>query len=563
MAMSGLLKSKNTLRPSGTGSRFFHWFPWVWLVVAYCTTMLVLCLYGRAYIDSDMSSEMILANLLQQEGGMLTTSWWYSTELRVFCLQPFYRIGLLFFPHDWYAARMVGQGLCMLVLIGSYLYVGHGLRLKNCGAWGAAALACPFGTWYLWYGPYGGYYLPHMIWILLSFGAMLHGMRGVRGKSAAVHGLVLLASSLISGLNGIKGIMGFYLPMIVVALVALGLQWHQEPSSFPRREGYLLGGSLAALAFAGGGYIVNSTVLAAGHSFANYNESVWGTFDLQTLLVRWQEFLSLFGYPTDTFLQIRVSLFSVQGILGAFSLLIIAAILFSLVRLLVRWKELCPIQRIAPLLLAAILGVQGIVFVCAQSAQGLNASYWLTVMPFVFPVLQLEGQTEHFRLRFTRRLAAIACCVCFAATSIQTVQQFFTQGMRTNPHLQQVCTWLENEGYTQGYSTFWNGNVLTEWSNGTIEMWVTKDFNTMNPHTWLQKTSHSAPPEGSLFLLTTKEELETMNLSQLYWWSDVVYEDGEEQQDASKRYIVMQYSSYEDMMSAIQGAQSWNESNGG
>lgn len=557
--MSGLLKSKNTLPPSGTGNRFFRWFPWVWLVAAYCITMLVLCLYGRAYIDSDMSSEMILANLLQQEGGMLTTSWWYSTELRVFCLQPFYRIGLLVFPHDWYAARMVGQGLCMLALIGSYLYAGHGLQLKNCGAWGAAALACPFGTWYLWYGPFGGYYLPHMIWILISFGAMLHWMRGVRGKRAVVHGLALLASSLISGLNGIKGIMGFYLPMIVVALVALGLQWHLEPSSFPRREGYLLGTSLAALAFAGGGYIVNSTVLAAEHSFANYNQSVWGTLDLQTLLVRWQEFLSLFGYPTDTFLQISVSLFSKQGILAAFSLLIIAAILFSLVRLLLRWKELHPIQRIAPFLLAAIFGIQGTIFVCAQGTQGLNASYWLTVMPFVFPVLQLEGQTEHFHLRFTRRVAAIACCVCFAATSIQTVQQFFTQGMRINPHLQQVCTWLENEGYTQGYSSFWNGNVLTEWSNGTIEMWVTKDFNTMTPHPWLQKTSHSAPPEGPLFLLTTKEELESMNLSQLYWWSDVVYEEGEEQPDASKRYIVMQYSSYEDMMSAIEGAQSWNE----
>ena len=62
-----------------------------------------------------------------------------------------------------------------------------------------------------------------------------------------------------------------------------------------------------------------------------------------------------------------------------------------------------------------------------------------------------------------------------------------------------------------------------------------------------------------MFLLTTKEELESMNLSQLYWWSDVVYEEGEEQSDASKRYIVMQYSSYEDMMSAIEGAQSWNE----
>lgn len=158
-------------------TQFFRLFPWCWLVAAYVITVSVLCLRGRGYIDSDMASEMVLADLLNREGGLLSTNWWYSTELRVLCLQPFYRVGLLLFPHDWYAARMTGQALCMLALIAAYLYVGHGLRLKNCGAWGAAALACPFGVWYLWYGPFGGFYLPHMIWVLLSFGAMLHLVR--------------------------------------------------------------------------------------------------------------------------------------------------------------------------------------------------------------------------------------------------------------------------------------------------------------------------------------------------------------------------------------------------
>lgn len=50
---------------------FFEIFPWMWLVAAYCATFGVLALYGRPYIDSDMSSEMILADLLNQEGGLL------------------------------------------------------------------------------------------------------------------------------------------------------------------------------------------------------------------------------------------------------------------------------------------------------------------------------------------------------------------------------------------------------------------------------------------------------------------------------------------------------------
>lgn len=539
--------------------RFFRWFPWIFLVAAYGITMAVLCLHGRAYIDSDMASEMVLADLLNKEGGLLSTNWWYSTELRVFCLQPFYRLGLLLFPQDWYAARMVGQGLCMLSLLGSYLYVGHGLKLRQCGVWGAAVLACPFGTWYLWYGPFGGYYLPHMIWILLSFGAMLHLVYHAKGKTLLLHAGILLASSGVSGLNGIKGLMGFYLPMLLAALVALGLQWHRQPEHCPRAELHLLGVSAAATVVAGIGYLLNSTILAAGHTFSNYNEQVWQALDVGNLIVGWQNFLSLFGYPADSFLPGNTQLFSLVGILGAFGVLTAGAIIFALVRLLFRWQELQSLQRTAPFLLAGIFVVQGLIFACVSDPQTLNASYWLTVAPFVFPVLQLEGETEHFHLKFSRRAAAVACCVCFAATSISTVQRFWEQGMRSNPHLQKVGSWLQEQGYTQGYSTFWNGNVLTEWSDGAIEMWVTEDFHTMQPSAWLQKTSHEQPPEGPVFLLTTMDELGSMDLSQLYWWSNVVYEEGEEVQNRTKRYVVMEYKDYDDMMAAVHGAQSWAE----
>src|SRR5699024_6458265 len=89
--------------PQGKSSRnrFFQIFPWIWLIVAYLGTILIMCICCRGYIDSDMSSEMILADLLNQEGGLLSTNWWYSTELRCFCLQLFLRPGLFLFPHNW------------------------------------------------------------------------------------------------------------------------------------------------------------------------------------------------------------------------------------------------------------------------------------------------------------------------------------------------------------------------------------------------------------------------------------------------------------------------------
>ena len=82
----------------------------------------------------------------------------------------------------------------------------------------------------------------------------------------------------------------------------------------------------------------------------------------------------------------------------------------------------------------------------------------------------------------------------------------------------------------------------------------------MKPYKWLQKASHSEPPEGEVFIITTKEELESMNLSQLYWWSNVVYEEDDSQATSEVgHYLVMTYKNYDEMMNAIHGAQSWEQ----
>lgn len=537
--------------------RFFRLFPWIWLAAAYCVTMAVLCLHGRNYIDSDMASDLVLAELLNQEGGILSTQWWYSTELNVFCEQLVYRLGLALFPQNWYAARMLGQAILLLLLIVSYLYVGHGLRLKNCGVWGAAALACPFGVCYLWYALLGGFYLPYMTLLLVGFGALAHLLRPGAGRTRILHGVLLAVSSLMFGMNGLKGFMGFYIPMVLTAAVALALQWHLQPKQCPRQERCLVLFSLAAFLTAGIGYGIYSLVLMPTHKGLSYDSRLWNTLSLDALLSKMTDFLSLFGYPIDSSVGGEVSLFSAEGILCAFGIVTAGAIAFSLVRLLWRWKELDSIQRLAPLLFGAAWLVQSMIFAWTGKLTDTSPYTGLTILPLVFPVLQLEGETEHFRIPHARRAAAMAFCACFLAVSVGSGIRYFSSGYRTNPHLAEVCSWLEDQGYTQGYATFWNGNVLTEWSDGQIEMWVTGNFNTLEPYRWLQKTSHEAPPEGPVFLLTTMEELNSMDLSQLYWWSNVVYEDGEEIADRNKRYVVMEYNNYDDLKAAIAGAQSW------
>ena len=84
--------------------RRFHWLPWLVLAAAYLFTVGFQALYGMHNLNADNSSEMVLADLLNEEGGFLSTNWYYSTELRVVSPVPVYQLGLL--PFDsWHMAR--------------------------------------------------------------------------------------------------------------------------------------------------------------------------------------------------------------------------------------------------------------------------------------------------------------------------------------------------------------------------------------------------------------------------------------------------------------------------
>ena len=67
--------------------------PWLWLAAGYVLDMWFQLVPGKWIVDSDLASEMMLTKILNQEGSILSHSWFYSTELRVVNMQWFYRLG--------------------------------------------------------------------------------------------------------------------------------------------------------------------------------------------------------------------------------------------------------------------------------------------------------------------------------------------------------------------------------------------------------------------------------------------------------------------------------------
>lgn len=481
--------------------------PWLWLAGAWAFGVVFMLLYGRSLLDSDMASEMILAAQLNREGGFLSSAWYYSTELRVFCQQLLFKLGLWVFPQNWHAARILAQAILSALTAASALYFLYGASLRKSAPWLAGILLCPFGFWQLFHCVFGGFYFVHMIFVMLSMGLVLRLVRQTGTTRRKVLRVVLLAAlAFAAGLNGVRILMNLYAPLAAAALVMLAWRWHAAPLRRPRSVPRVrfAAASLWAAVWALAGYAVNAGVLAGQYTFSDQGQRGWTSLDFSRLLTTWADFLALFGYPGDRGAldyTDPVPLFSTVGLLGAVGLLIALVLIAATVQLVRCRRDLCFEHGAVLAVFLSCLLVDGMAFAFLNDMIGINGSYWLPVVPLALAVLGVAGENVPLRKGLPRRGLALGLAAAFVCVSISTTLRFVEEPPRGDPHLETISDWLVENGYTQGYATFWYGNVLTELSDGQLEIWTVDDMTRMNLHEWLQSCEHQNPPQGEVFLL--------------------------------------------------------------
>lgn len=503
--------------------------PWAWLFGTWLFGVLFMLAYGHSLLDSDMASEMVLANQLNKEGGFLSAAWYYSTELRVFCEQLLFKLGLWVFPDNWHAARMLAQAVLSAMTALSGLYFFYGASLRKSAPWLAGALLCPFGFWQLFHCVFGGFYYVHMIFVMLSMGLVLRIVSQTGVSRRTVLRVVLLTLlAFAAGLNGVRILMNLYAPLAAAALVLLARRWFRAPLQRPRSipQVRLAAAALWAAFWSACGYAFNTKVLAVTHTFSDQGQRSWTVLDPGRLLQAWADFLTLFGYPGDRGLldyNDPVPLFSLPGVLGAVGLLTALVLAVATVHLLVRRRGLSFVHGAVLAVFLSCLLVDGIAFAFLNDMIGINGSYWLPVVPLAFAVLGIEGETCPLRREIPRHWASVAFAAALLCTSVSTTVQFVKEPPRGDPHLETVCNWLVDNGYTQGYATFWYANALTELSDGRLELWTVDDMTRMNLHEWLQDMGHNILPGGEVFLVidptVPRDDLPYLDMTQ------VVYED--------------------------------------
>lgn len=530
----------------GTLHKVWQSLLWLWMAAAYLFDLWYQLVPGKWIVDSDLASEMILSDLLNKEGTIISHNWFYSTELKVVNLQWFYRLGLLIFPNDWHLARTFGMAITLALFAAAMLFFVKCAGLGRAGLWMVGTLLWPFGQHYLVYAIYGGYYLVYTFFYMLVLALVLRSLNADK-KHCALQWVLACVITAVAGMNGVKQLMVFHAPLCLAAAILLVLALHscgktnwKAALDACRKEVRLLAASLVTAVAAAAGYFVSNAVLSRMYDFKSYNFIVWNRdedwFTLDRILM---DFFHEFGYENGS------GVFHFGGIAAAVGLLLGCWMFFCIVRLLLRLDKLERNDKLLVLLLVAMLAVCGVAYTYFHEYY---LYFWLMNMPVAIAVMAVEIKTEDFHILGARQLLGVGLAVCFTLCAVSTVRQEQEHPYLAHKGLNTAAEWLVDNGYTQGYSTFWNGNAMTELTSGKLEVWTLQSLDRDDVPNWLQPKSHlTTDPEHPFLLIDTETDGPAEN-AKLIQYGDCteVYNDG--------RYVIYDFADADALHAAAQAA---------
>lgn len=497
-------------------SIFQNIFPWLILFLTYSLSILFFHRFGRNYLDADMASEMVLADILKSEHSILSVNWFYSTELRIVNQSQLFKFLLYLFPNNWHLVRTLSQAILLGLTALAYLFMMSAGEWKRESIYFASILMCPFGFWYMFHGTFDGFYLTYMIFIMISVGLVNRLLRSA-SKHKKISFLILLSTfAFLFCLQGVRMLMNLYIPLILTAVLLLYCSCRKADKNgsdeFSQRTSiHLCLYGLILFFSAGIGYLINSKILIKSFPYITLKDTVWLPFSLQNISQALSAFFELFGYATDDFFGISPKVFSLAGICATFGILFILILIVSMIRIIQNFFTLNMEQKFLSMLFYSMLFTSVLIFSCLSAHY--NGSYYLPMMPLAIALLQIEFETETYSIRNEKKILAWIIAIIIICCSFATSTNFLKNPPRSNSTLPKMVEVFQQRGYQQGIAQFWESNVITELSNGQIEMWTVEEFTSLNRRGYLQTKSHTRNlPQGKCLVLY---ELQNYNITDI------------------------------------------------
>ena len=191
------------------------------LFLCICAVLSVILTYfaTKYCIDSDASSELVLANHLAEVGGILTKDWGYSTELRVINTQLVYAPLFKIFK-DWHMVRFFGALILQAILVGAYYVFTKATGVsKKIFCISAGLFLLPVSVCYGRIVLYNGYYVPHIAISMVIAGLVFAKNEDRSVRWIAARTVALLILSFLGGLGGIRHGMMTHAPLLLAVFI--------------------------------------------------------------------------------------------------------------------------------------------------------------------------------------------------------------------------------------------------------------------------------------------------------------------------------------------------------
>ena len=508
-----------------------------WLVFA--GTLFVLLFFLARYtvytLNSDASSELLLAkHLADQGGGLLSKNWYYSTEVKVLCDQLAFEL-MFFFTDNWRIARMGGTLILIGLMLLSLYYFCRCTGIKRSFPLLGALVLLPISKSYFNYALKFTYYVPYIAtgFVVLGAVARFPGEPGRKKYPAQVLAALL---SLAAGLLGFRMLLTLYIPLALAVLLYLWL------NRAPAGSGKLIAGAGISIAAALAGCLINQTVIMKQYTVHDYTTLSFTGFSLEGIERTLAGLMTILGYRSGE------PVFSKALLPSALSGVLLLLCLYCAVYIIRHREAFSPAQQIAAyfypsaiLALGLLYSLTDMEYMSYHSIQAMVQGLPLLFMCF--------GREELFGKAGRRMLLGLMslALLCGALHYNDMRKEDETRALR------EAAQFLAQSDYKEGYASFWIGNLATELSNGEAEVWVWNDIGLAelsDPDDivpWLQSKSHDAPPEGKVFILLTANEAYYCNFTRSFTEENVIFTTAGYEPGAVDEYIIYGFDSYEEM----------------
>lgn len=487
------------------------------------------CLWGQHWLDSDMAAEMIFSKLLAEEGRIFATpDWYYSTEFRVLYTQlimgPLHHI-----IDNWHMIRIITNVICYLLMLFSFHFVCKPLNLKKRNVWFASlALLVPVSEAVMTHLQMGNTYMAHVILSFITFGLFLRLCdKELASKKRMVWLVLYIILAVILGMSGVRYLLDLIVPMLLAAVwFVLSSKAFQAFRATPTKEQLraVLRSDRARYVYVSGvgflsaaiGYLVNALFISKQYQFQTYDTTNFIKVQEGVFFDRVQnalgELLQMFGYiENKAFLSLRgvvtIVAFVIIGILGyVWKKCITYRKSVEIVGLDDSKEE----KRSFTVLFAGISLVLHL-FVFIFTTSTMVDRYFIPIAIFFLITALIYMEWE--KVSFDRVVVGVLLLGCLLLAGTKTYYSFVTNDKNETRY--EMAEFLVEEGYTFGYASYWNSNIMTELSDGKLEMANLWSIESMGDFKWSSKVSSYDEKEGKLFLIISqseKNELEAYNM---------------------------------------------------